>query len=104
MTKDYEQSTYTGDALYAIDTWTILYTNIKLAYSTCQGFPAPELGLCLVALDEFPFHDHVHVGGRKCAEARGQSGGSLDLPKGTGESGHWLSIKSCDLCSLTVPA
>lgn len=60
--------------------------------------------LCLVALDEFLFHDHVHVGVGKRAEARGQSGGSTDLPKGTGESGHWLSIKSCDLYSLTVPA
>lgn len=86
-----------------LHTHTILYS--KLAYSAChsQGFPAAG-ALCSVALDEFLFHDYMHVSVGKRAEARGQSGGSTDLPKSTGEPGHWLNIKSCDLCSLTLPA
>lgn len=67
--EDYEQSSYTGDALYVIHThththYTVRPQSINLACCTChnQGFPALELGLCIVALDEFLFHDHVHVG------------------------------------------
>lgn len=46
--------------------------------------------MCLVALDELLFPDHVYAGVDKGAKARGQSRGSTDLPKGTGELGHSL--------------
>lgn len=62
-----KQSTYAGCALYTlqIDTPYIHNTYPELAYSTShnKGIPALELVyVCLVTLDEFLYHDSVHMG------------------------------------------
>lgn len=67
-------------ALYAIHTHCTQTLNLP---TPLPGVPCTRAGsLCLAALGGFLLHDHVYMGVGKRAEGRGQSGGSMDVPKG----------------------